>query len=81
MSRPVQGQNEPGSGFSRLVVFTEGSAGHFNGNPVFHVMQCLDSDPYDLVELIADAKDPGGGRGPPGYMPAADGNNNDCRIE
>ena len=37
------------------------------------LLQCLDSDPYDLVELIADAKDGGGGRPPPGYMPA-DGN-------
>ena len=75
-----QGQNQPGSGFSRLVVFTEESAGHFNGNPVFHVMQCLDSDPYDLVELIADAKDPGGGR-PPGYIPAADGNYRPARLQ
>ena len=30
-----------------IMNVTEESAGYFNGNPMFHVVQCLDSDPYD----------------------------------
>lgn len=33
------GHHETGSGFSRVVVFTEDYAGHFNRNPVFHAVQ------------------------------------------
>jgi hypothetical protein len=33
------GENGAGSGFTRVVVFKEEKAGHFNGNAVFHAFQ------------------------------------------
>ncbi len=65
MAFKAKDQRESGSGLSRVVVFTEERAGHFNGNPVFHAVQCLDSDPIDLVERILKAQR---GGSPPPYL-------------
>ncbi|TRY75328.1 hypothetical protein TCAL_08322 [Tigriopus californicus] len=47
-----------GSGLSRVVVFTETNSGYFGRNRLFHAVQCLDSDPSDLVESITNFTSP-----------------------
>jgi hypothetical protein len=39
-------QSDPGSGFSRVVIFTEKEAGHFKGNPIFHAVQVFTSTKF-----------------------------------
>jgi len=47
-----QDTSDDGSGFSRVVVFSLAESGHFNFNNIFLAVQCLRSDPHDLVEKL-----------------------------
>lgn len=50
-------KNVPGGGFSRVVIFTVLGVGHRDRNPVMLALQCLDSQPTDLVERLLDLSD------------------------
>ena len=43
-------------GLTRLVVFRESKKGHFNSKARFHAVQCVESDPKELVEMIKSAR-------------------------
>jgi len=44
--------SKPGVAHNKLIVFREHGVGHFQGNDVFHIFQCIESEPHDLVEQI-----------------------------
>ena len=43
-------------GLTRLVVFRESKKGHLNSKARFHAVQCVESDPKELVEMIKSAR-------------------------
>ena len=43
-------------GLTRLVVFREVKKGHLNSKARYHAVQCIESDPKELVEMIKSAR-------------------------